>query len=105
MVRGRRHQRRGRSPASRRWASPKEDLVKFKDVHHKDLRPGGWDPVERLKDQDIDGVSAEVLYATYAMNLYHMPDAELQEASFNAYNEWLVRDVQPGARTGSWDSR
>jgi len=67
----------------------KEDLVKFKDVTHNDLRPGGWDPIERLKDQDIDGVSAEVLYATYAMNLYNMPNAELQEASFNAYNEWL----------------
>lgn len=67
----------------------KEDLVKFKDVTHSDLRPGGWDPLERLKDQDIDGVSAEVLYATYAMNLYNMPNAELQEASFNAYNAWL----------------
>ncbi len=27
----------------------KEDLVKFKDVHHKDLRPGGWDPAARLE--------------------------------------------------------
>ena len=69
---------------------PKEDLVKFKDVQHKDLRPGGYDPAERLKDQDIDGVSGEVLYATYAMQLYVMPDAELQEAAFNAYNEWLL---------------
>ena len=69
---------------------PKEDLVKFTDVHHKDLRPGGYDPVARLKDQDIDGVSGEVLYATYAMQLYVMPDAALQEAAFNAYNEWLV---------------
>jgi predicted TIM-barrel fold metal-dependent hydrolase len=68
----------------------KEDLVKFTGVHHKDLRAGGYDPVERLKDQDIDGVSGEVLYATYAMQLYVMPDAELQEAAFNAYNEWLV---------------
>ena len=68
----------------------KEDLVKFKDVHHKDLRSGGWEPAARLKDQDIDGISGEVLYATYAMNLYCMPNAELQEASFNAYNEWLL---------------
>ena len=69
---------------------PKEDLVKFKGLHHKDLRPGGYDPVERLKDQDIDGVSGEVLYATYAMQLYVMPDADLQEAAFNAYNDWLA---------------
>jgi len=69
---------------------PKEDLVKFKDVHHRDLRAGGYDPVERLKDQDVDGVSGEVLYATYAMQLYQMQDAELQEAAFHTYNEWLV---------------
>jgi predicted TIM-barrel fold metal-dependent hydrolase len=69
---------------------PKEDLVKFRDVHHKDLRPGGWDPAARLKDQDIDGVSAEVLYATYAMQLYCMPDGQLQEAAFDAYNAWLA---------------
>jgi len=69
---------------------PKEELVKFKNVRHKDLRPGGYDPVERLKDQDIDGVCGEVLYATYAMQLYAMPDAELQEASFHTYNEWLL---------------
>lgn len=69
---------------------PKEDLVKFKDVHHRDLRAGGYDPVERLKDQDIDGVSGEVLYATYAMQLYQIQDAELQEAAFHTYNEWLV---------------
>jgi predicted TIM-barrel fold metal-dependent hydrolase len=69
---------------------PKEDLVKFKNVNHRDLRPGGYDPVERLKDQAIDGISGEVLYATYAMQLYQMQDAELQEASFHTYNEWLL---------------
>ena len=55
---------------------PKEDLVKFQAAHYKDLRPGGYDPVERLKDQDIDGVSGEVLYATYAMGLYGMPGSQ-----------------------------
>ncbi len=69
---------------------PKEDLIKFKDVHHRDLRSGGYDPVERLKDQDIDGVSGEVLYATYAMQLYAIQEAALQEAAFHTYNEWLV---------------
>ena len=69
---------------------PKEDLIKFKNMSFKDLRAGGYDPVERLKDQDIDGVSGEVLYCTYAMGLFAVPDAELQEAAFNAYNEWMV---------------
>ncbi len=51
---------------------------------------GGWDPVERIKDQDIDGVSAEVLYTTYGMPLFSLPDAELQRACFKAYNDWLA---------------
>lgn len=69
---------------------PKEELINFAGAHYQDLRQGGYDPVERLKDQDLDGVSGEVLYATYAMGLYLLQDAELQEGAFNAYNEWMV---------------
>lgn len=42
-----------------------EDLPSFNNAGHGDLRAGGWDPAERLKDQDQDGVAAEVIYATY----------------------------------------
>lgn len=69
---------------------PKEELVKFQTAHYRDLRPGGYDPVARLKDQDTDGVSGEVLYATYAMGLYALQDAAFQTATFNAYNDWMV---------------
>ncbi|MGH7907381.1 MAG: amidohydrolase family protein, partial [Candidatus Binataceae bacterium] len=51
---------------------------------------GGWDPVERLKDQDTDGVEAEVLHTTQGMRLFILPDAELQRACFRAYNDWLA---------------
>jgi len=68
----------------------KERLKDFRDAGFADLRPGGWDPVERLKDQDADGVSGEVVYATYALGLFRMPDAALQEAAFEAYNAWLA---------------
>src|SRR5690606_21328153 len=70
--------------------SPKEELARFSASHYQDLRPGGYDPVERLKDQDIDGVAAEVLYPTYAMGLYAVKDVDLQEAAFDAYNDWMV---------------
>lgn len=69
---------------------PKEDLAKFANSHYKDLRPGGYDAAARLQDQEIDGVSGEVLYPTYAMNLYSIPDAALQQAAFAAYNDWIV---------------
>jgi predicted TIM-barrel fold metal-dependent hydrolase len=53
-------------------------------------RPSGWDPVERIKDQDVDEVGAEVLYTTFAMPLFRLPDADLQRACFKVYNDWVA---------------
>ncbi len=53
-------------------------------------RPGGWDPVERIKDQDIDGVEAEVLYTTLGMPLFGLDDAQLQRDCFAVYNDWVA---------------
>jgi len=53
-------------------------------------RAGGWDPVERLKDQDMDGISCEVLYPTHAMRLFSLPDADLQRACFQVYTNWMA---------------
>ena len=57
---------------------------------YANARPGGWDPVERIKDQEIDGVGAEVLYATSAMLFFSLEDRALQQALFRAYNDWLA---------------
>lgn len=53
-------------------------------------RPSGWDPGERLKDQDLDGVCAEVLYASLGIALLGMTDTELQQACMRVYNDWLA---------------
>ncbi len=53
-------------------------------------RPAGWDPVERIKDQDIDGVEAEVLYTTLGMPLFGLNDAQLQRECFAVYNDWVA---------------
>lgn len=52
--------------------------------------PGGWDPNARLGEMATDGVSAEVLYPTLALNLFHLEDAALQEACFTIYNDWIA---------------
>ncbi len=57
---------------------------------YANARPGGWDPAERIKDQDIDGMAAEVLYATSAMLFFSIEDLALQRALFRAYNDWLA---------------
>lgn len=60
---------------------------------YEGARPSGWDPAERLKDQDIDGISAEVLYPSLGLVLFSMSDIELQIASFDVYNQWLAEFV------------
>lgn len=57
------------------------------------LRPGGWDPVERLKDMEIDGVSAAVLYTTHGFFIFGTADADLQRQCFRVYNDWLADQV------------
>jgi predicted TIM-barrel fold metal-dependent hydrolase len=49
-----------------------------------------WDPAARLKDQDRDGVLAEVIYTSMGMPLYMLDDSELRDACFRAYNDWAV---------------
>ena len=58
--------------------------------NYANARPGGWDPVERLKDQDIDGVDGEVLHTTLGFRLFWLEDPELQRACFRVYNDWLA---------------
>lgn len=53
-------------------------------------RPGGYDPAERLKDMEIDGVAAAVLYTTHGFYVFGTRKAELQTALFRAYNDWLA---------------
>jgi len=51
---------------------------------------GGWDPNERIKEMEIDGLRAEVLYPTLGLDLFGLDDAALQEACFQAYNDWII---------------
>jgi predicted TIM-barrel fold metal-dependent hydrolase len=67
-----------------------KDLNANQTVGYEQARPSGWDPVERLKDQDIDGVEGEVLYTTLGMFLFHLKDLGLQWACFRAYNDWVA---------------
>ena len=38
------------------------ELQEFFKKGYEAARPGGWDPMERIKDQELDGVLAEVVY-------------------------------------------
>jgi uncharacterized protein len=68
-----------------------DELKDFMGKGYEAARPSGWDPAARLKDQDVDGVCAEVLFPTLGMPLFQLKDDELQRACFRVYNDWAAQ--------------
>jgi predicted TIM-barrel fold metal-dependent hydrolase len=58
-------------------------------VFWEDARPGCYDPAERLKDMNVDGVDAQVLYPNVTLGAFTLDDLELQFACLRAYNDYL----------------
>jgi predicted TIM-barrel fold metal-dependent hydrolase len=57
---------------------------------HSETRPGAWDPLARLADQDMDHLRAEVLYpGAFGLQFWTITDAEYQRECFRVYNDWL----------------
>jgi uncharacterized protein len=69
---------------------PPEELEKFSKGGYAVCRPGSWDPVERLKDMDFDGLGAEIFYCGFGMSLFSHPDEEFQRDAHRAYNDWAA---------------
>jgi predicted TIM-barrel fold metal-dependent hydrolase len=69
---------------------PPEELENFAKGGYASCRPGSWDPVERLKDMDFDGIAGEIFYCGYGMSLYSHPDDEFQRDAHRAYNDWAL---------------
>ena len=51
---------------------------------------GGTDIPYRLRDQDRDGVLAEVIYPNSLIHLFASPDPEFQIGVARAYNDWAI---------------
>ena len=51
-------------------------------------RAGGTDVELRLRDQDLDGISAEVIYPHGTFNCFTSPDPEFQLALARVYNDY-----------------
>jgi predicted TIM-barrel fold metal-dependent hydrolase len=70
-------------PAERR-----RDWIRWSEV-----REGGYVPAARIREQDRDGVAAEVLYPTPRIACalsWHRDDAAFHLACVRAYNDWLA---------------
>ncbi len=76
------------SQTGRRFEQP-DELSRTDRLEH--IRLGGYVPEERIKDMELDGVAAEVIYPTVGFLLYNMvDDGQLLSACFKTYNDWVA---------------
>jgi predicted TIM-barrel fold metal-dependent hydrolase len=54
------------------------------------LRKSIVDPMERLKDQKVDGLDAEVLLPSVMFGIYPVDNSEIVAATFKNYNDWIM---------------
>jgi predicted TIM-barrel fold metal-dependent hydrolase len=62
---------------------------------YKLARLGCYDTTERMKDQDLDGIDAEVLYPSMLFNVYQVPNLDIVKAAFSLYNDWIADYCRP----------
>jgi len=67
---------------------PFEDIGK--GVRYTELRPGGLDPRQRLRDLDSERIDVAVLYPSIGLFLEAIEDPVLAEACCRVYNDWLA---------------
>jgi len=56
----------------------------------EDVPPGGYDPFARIKEMDAEGIEAELLYTSFGLTMFSIPDLDFQFACFQAFNDWLA---------------
>lgn len=73
---------------------PPEEL-RPQGIRFQNLHQGGWNPHARIKDQEHDGISAEIIYPSVGMEICNILDLDLKQACMEAYNRWLAEFCDP----------
>jgi uncharacterized protein len=69
---------------------PADEIQEFMKRGFDEAPKAVHDPSERIRDQDRDGVAAEVIYTSMGMPLFGLGDAEFRAACFRAFNDWAT---------------
>jgi predicted TIM-barrel fold metal-dependent hydrolase len=68
-----------------------ESFVDFgKGRHYEDLNPAGFDPRERVKVLDSEGIDISVMYPGMGLKLGGIVDPELAVWSCKVFNDWIA---------------
>jgi uncharacterized protein len=73
----------------------RQGAVDTSKMTYNDGRPGGFDPHERMKDLDLDGIDAAFLYPTLGLYAGTIQEPNLAAAVCRAYNRWLADYCKP----------
>lgn len=65
------------------------------NIKYIEGRKGGFDPHERIKDLDLDGIDAAFLYPSLGLFSGAASDPNLAAAMCRAYNRWLADYCKP----------
>jgi len=60
-----------------------------------DLRPGSFDPHERIQDMNTEGIDVSILYPSIGLFFTGMKDPQLAAAACRAYNNWMADFCRP----------
>ena len=68
----------------------------------QDVPLGGYDPHAAVREMGVDSVNGGVVYPSFGLVLYAVPDADILRPIFAAYNDWLAEfcGVYPGHLKG-----
>ncbi|MEI2705625.1 MAG: amidohydrolase family protein [Ilumatobacteraceae bacterium] len=72
------------------------DEMTASPITYDEMRPGCYDPIERLADMDIDGVEGSLAFPTFprfcGQTFAEAKDKDLGLACVRAYNDWMVEE-------------
>jgi predicted TIM-barrel fold metal-dependent hydrolase len=66
------------------------DRIPYPEEGWTARRPGGFNPHERVKDMDLEGIDVQVLFPTQGLFIQAVSSAALAAALCRAYNNWLA---------------
>jgi hypothetical protein len=72
------------------------DEMTLEGITREQMRPGCWDPAERLKDMDLNHVEGSLCFPTFprfcGQTFAEAHDKEVALACVRAYNDWMVEE-------------
>ena len=75
-------------------AGKKREDFGLDPTKYTDMLPGCFDPAERVKDMDIDGIHAQLCFPSFpgfaGGTFFNATDKELATACVAAYNDWMI---------------